>query len=155
MSSARHLARGTAVASLFLLAGVGSAVHAAVPPSHDNDRARDARAQYARDRANCLSGHTTEGLKTCLREAGAREQAAREHDLTSPSPREMAANERRRCDPLPGDDKQACLARVQGHGTESGSVAGGGILYEYHEVVPGTPPGTTPLPANSSQGTGH
>ncbi len=44
-----------------------------------------AETRYQQDRANCLAGKTAESQKTCLKEAGAALQAAREHDLKSPS----------------------------------------------------------------------
>ena len=37
-----------------------------------------------------------------------------------------------RCERLSGDDRQDCVARIKGHGTESGSVESGGI---YRELV--------------------
>jgi len=94
-----------------------------------------AQAQYEQDRADCLAGRSTEDRRTCLREAGARLQAARAHDLSSPSPAQLAANARKRCDVFKGDDRQTCLARVA-DGTVSGSVAAGGELREYREMVP-------------------
>jgi hypothetical protein len=46
-----------------------------------------------------------------------------------------------RCEALAGDDRAACVARMNGEGTISGSVAGGGILRELvtSEVVPSPP----------------
>ena len=44
-----------------------------------------------------------------------------------------------RCEPLAGEDKAACEARVMGYGSTSGSVAGGGVLREVETVV--MPPG--------------
>jgi len=110
-------------------------------------------ARYQQDRADCLAGKSTEDRNTCLKEAGARLQAARQHDLATPSPAQAAANARRRCEPLQGDDRKACLARADGLGTTTGSVAGGGELHEYREIVPGVradvPPtaaGPAPVP---------
>ena len=99
-----------------------------------------AETRYQQDRANCLAGKTAESQKTCLKEAGAALQASREHDLKTLSPAQLAANERKRCEPLSGDDKKTCLARATGLDTAvSGSVAGGGQLKETVTVVPGTP----------------
>ena len=46
-----------------------------------------------------------------------------------------------RCDALAGDERVACVARIRGEGTVSGSVAGGGILRELvtTEVMPSEP----------------
>ena len=95
-----------------------------------------AEARYQQDRANCLAGKTAEDQKTCLKEAGASLQAARQHDLSSPSQAERIANARKACDPLSGLDKKACLARAEGDGTISGSVAGGGVIKENSVTVP-------------------
>ena len=151
MSNDRILKRrmAAAAAAALVLAGAGTAAQGAVPSTQGT-----AEAQYAHDRANCLAGRRNEDLKSCLRESGASLQAARHHDLSSPSPRQLAANARRRCDPLSGDDKRACLARVEGEGTASGSVAGGGILYEYHEIIPGTAPDAHALPDAASPPSG-
>ena len=110
-----------------------------------------AETRYQQDRANCLAGKTAESQQTCLKEAGAALQAAREHDLKSPSPAQVAANERKRCETLSGGDKADCLKRAAGLDTSvSGSVAGGGDIKETVTVVPGTPeihPETMPAPA--------
>ena len=103
-----------------------------------------AEQRYQQDRANCLAGKTAESQQTCLKEAGAALQAAREHDLKSPSPSQIAANERKRCETLSGGDKADCLKRAAGLDTTvSGSVAGGGDIKETVTVVPGKP-GTAP-----------
>ena len=103
-----------------------------------------AEQRYQQDRANCLAGKTDESQKTCLKEAGAALQAARQHDLKSPSPAQIAANERKRCEALSGDEKADCLKRAANiDTTTSGSVAAGGDLKETITVVPGTP-GTAP-----------
>ena len=99
-----------------------------------------AELRYQQDRANCMAGKTAEGQKTCLKEAGAALQAARTHDLKSPTPEQIAANERKRCATLSGDDKKDCLKRAAGVDTTvSGSVAGGGELKETVTVIPGKP----------------
>ncbi len=99
-----------------------------------------AETRYRQDRANCLAGKTVQDQKTCLKEAGAALQASRRHDLKSGDPAQLAANERKRCEPLSGDDRKACLARAAGMDTSvSGSVAAGGQLKETVTVVPGTP----------------
>ena len=121
------------VAVVFSTFSVGAISANAATPSA-------AETRYQQDRANCLAGKTAESQKTCLKEAGAALQASREHELKSGNPAQLAANERKRCEPLSGDDKKACLARAAGMDTtSSGSVAGGGDLKETVTVVPGTP----------------
>jgi hypothetical protein len=107
-----------------------------------------AEQRYQQDRANCLAGRSTESRKTCLTEAAAALQAARRHDLTSPTPGQVAANERKRCEVQSGDDRKQCLQRAAGIDTTvSGSVAGGGDLKETVTVIPGKP-GTPPVDVN-------
>ncbi len=121
------------VAAVFSTFSVGAISATAAAPTA-------AETRYQQDRANCLAGKTAESQKTCLKEAGAALQAPREHDLKTASPAQLAANERKRCEPLSGDDKKACLARAAGMDTTvSGSVAAGGQLKETVTVVPGTP----------------
>jgi hypothetical protein len=113
-----------------------------------------AEARYQRERVRCLSGQSQEDAATCLKEAGAALQAARLHQLTSAQADQLAANARKRCDPLPDDQKRACLARMNGEGTVSGSVDGGGLLREYVEIVPGTPAEASAPAAVGSNGGG-
>lgn len=121
------------VAAVFVTFSVGAISATAAAPTA-------AETRYQQDRANCLAGKTAESQKTCLKEAGAAFQASRQHDLKSGDPAQLAANERKRCEPLSGDDKKACLARAAGMDTTvSGSVAGGGQLKETVTVVPGKP----------------
>jgi hypothetical protein len=125
------------VATVFSTFSVGAISANAAPPTA-------AETRYQQDRANCLAGKTAESQQTCLKEAGAALQAAREHDLKSPSPAQVAANERKRCETLAGGDKADCMKRAAGLDTTvSGSVAGGGDIKETVTVVPGSP-GTTP-----------
>lgn len=118
-----------AVLSTFSVSAISA--HAVAPSA--------AEARYQQDRADCLSGKTDESEKTCLKEAGAALQAARQHELKSPGATRVAANERARCDPLSGDDKASCLKRADGVDTSvSGGVAAGGDIKETVTVVPGT-----------------
>lgn len=112
-----------------LLCGVAQAAPPA--PTVSGAELKAARARYAQDAAACRSGQSTQDLATCLREAGAALAEARRGSLGSgPEPHE--ANRLRRCDPLPEDQRKDCIARMQGQGTTSGSVASGGI---YRELV--------------------
>lgn len=99
-----------------------------------------AQSTYRADRAACMSGHTNESRATCLKEAGAAEQARR-HDKLGSSNQNYAQNAMARCQLQPGaSDRQACEARIgnTGNTSVSGSVAGGGLLFET----------VTPVPAN-------
>jgi hypothetical protein len=91
----------------------------------------DAAERYQRERAVCTSGQSHQDRATCLREASAahaqmRKSGMMDHDMT------YEQNAQKRCQALPNDDRSACLARMHGHGSTSGSVSGGGI---YREIV--------------------
>ena len=107
------------VAAVFSTFSVGAISATAPAPTA-------AETRYQQDRANCLAGKTAESQRTCLKEAGAALQASRQHVLKSGDAAQLAANERKRCEPLSGDDRKACLARAAGMDTTvSGSVARG------------------------------
>jgi hypothetical protein len=93
-----------------------------------NRGASDAQAQYMRDRAACNAGQSTEDRATCLKEAGAALQAARNGELTSESPAAYRQNVLLRCKEQPADAREACMARMQN--PAQGSVGGGGLLFE-------------------------
>ncbi len=97
-----------------------------------------AQAEYAKERAVCLSGNSPEGQATCLKEAGAALDMARHTGgkLPEESPRTLAENALRRCKVVSAADRFACEQMAEGHGIVSGSVAGGGVLKEYVRVVP-------------------
>lgn len=105
----------------------------------------DATSRYRQERAACLNGQTSQDRATCLREAGAALQEARRGSVES-NPG-YAANAVRRCEKLPEPDRADCVARMQGRGSVSGSVDGGGL---YRELVtretlpPDSPPPKAP-----------
>ena len=100
-----------------------------------------AAALYRQERAVCLSDRSNQDRATCLQEAKAAYGEARRGGLdTDAAP--LADNVRRRCDPLPDEQRQACHARMHGQGSTSGSAATGGILRELS--TPETRPPTAP-----------
>ncbi len=90
-----------------------------------------ARARYAQEVALCKSGGSHQDRATCLQEAGAALAEAKRGALDKGTS-DLAANRILRCNPLPEDQRRDCIARMQGQGTTSGSVEGGGI---YRELV--------------------
>jgi hypothetical protein len=111
----------------------------------------DAMARYQQDRADCMNGQTSEDRATCLREAGAALAQGKRSDLDNgETAAELRRNAFQRCQPLPDEDRLACRARMQGMGTTSGSVGGGGILRELviEEV---TLPNDTNIGPNTTQ----
>lgn len=122
-------------AKLLLCAGVSLAALAARPAHAAPDH--DAGARYQHERATCLDGDSGQNRHDCLREAGAALAEARSGTLVRPgTPPDYDANRLARCDALQGDEHDACVARMQGEGTVSGSVTGGGIYRELTVVEP-------------------
>ena len=87
--------------------------------------------RYLAERAVCMNGQSNQSLQTCLREAEAARAQALKADLDDGAA-DYARNAARRCEQLPPDQGQACVARMQGGGTVSGSAASGGV---YRELV--------------------
>lgn len=90
---------------------------------------------YQHDRADCMSGHSGADKTTCLREAGAALNEARSGKLADANTN-FEGNRIARCGYLKGPDKEYCLRRMNGEGTVTGSVEGGGILRELVVTVP-------------------
>ena len=135
MSSTRSTPRirGIAFCGLGALLFAGSAL------------AETPQQAYQRERAVCLAGQSPQDRTTCLKEAGAALAEARRGGLTPAS-----GAEAERCNALDGIERAACVARMNGAGTVSGSVEGGGVLRELtvREVMPsGSPPQQNVSPA--------
>jgi hypothetical protein len=92
-----------------------------------------ANATYQRDRAACMRGETSQDRATCLREAGAALVEARRGGL---SDGQFERNRMLRCEQQPLEDRDACIRRMSGEGSVSGSVDGGGIIRELVVPVP-------------------
>ena len=91
----------------------------------------DAQATYNSERAACMSGQSGQDRATCLKEAGAALQEARRGNLNDGKV-DYDSNRLSRCDQQPAADRADCVRRMNGEGTTSGSVQGGGI---YRELV--------------------
>lgn len=120
----------------------GTAAKAAAAPASSSS----AQSRYQQERAVCLSGASNQDRATCLKEAGAARAEAQRGGLGD-STEPYADNQRKRCAQLPGSQRQDCLARMQGQGNVSGSVAGGGLLRETVTVVPAA---ASPAPARAA-----
>lgn len=103
-----------------------------------------AQAQAHRGRAACTPVRGDERAN-CLSEASTRRASTRPSHPDE-NPAQLARNALRRCEPLREPDRQDCVARIQGQGTTTGSVAGGGI---YRELVT-REPGSVPAPKPSA-----
>jgi len=102
----------------------------------DSSRVSAAQATYRADRAACLRGETSQDRDTCLREAGAALQEARRGGLGTREDN-FERNRLARCDHQPPEDRALCVRRMNGEGSTSGSVAGGGVFREL--IVPDVP----------------
>ncbi len=110
----------------------------------------DPHARYQREAGVCYALRSFDSRAECLSEAGLRLAIA----LPTPVneyPDALARNALKRCEPLSEPDRTDCVARMQGQGTTSGSVASGGIYRELVTrsvgVVPGAVPATSPAKA--------
>lgn len=88
----------------------------------------------------CDRADSTEDRATCRKEAGAAQADARRGTLDLPA-QDYQKNALQRCLALPAADQDACRMRIDGVGSTTGSVAGGGIT---RELVVENPP---PIPA--------
>lgn len=109
-----------------------------------------ARQRYEQERARCLNGQSHQDQATCLREAASAYAEARAGRLGNGPQAQYQRNAQARCERLPADDRADCLQRMQGHGTISGSVEGGGIYRETVTVTIGDAPGTTSASGTSA-----
>lgn len=94
----------------------------------------DASGNYQSEVQACMTGQTQQDRDTCLREAR-NARADKQRGALVNGSENLQANAMARCEPLAGEDKAACQARVMGYGETSGSVAGGGMLRQVETVV--------------------
>ena len=94
----------------------------------------DSSGDYRRELQACRSDQAHQAREACLEEARNAQAARRSGQLELQGENYMA-NALMRCEPLAGEDKAACEARVLGFGNASGSVAGGGLLRWVETVV--------------------
>ncbi|MHB1125222.1 MAG: hypothetical protein ACYC0T_21240 [Ramlibacter sp.] len=110
------------------------AVTAATAQVTAGPTAIDATGHYQKEVQACLSGQTQQDRETCLREAR-NAQAEKKRGALDNAGAQFEANKVARCEPLAGEEKAACQARMMGYGNTTGSVAGGGVLREVETVV--------------------
>jgi len=103
---------------------------------------------YQQERAACLSDQSQHERTSCLREAGAVRAEARTGRLApGTTPAALAHNALQRCKGLPRENQVICERMVNGEGSASGSVAGGGLIRELVTEVPAVAPMEPAAPA--------
>lgn len=106
----------------------------------------DAKARYQRESARCMAIRTHGERANCLSEASTA-LASTQPERLGEDPGRYARNLFLRCEALPDPERVDCMARLQGKGTASGSVAGGGI---YRELVTREPVAAVPAASAAS-----
>lgn len=102
----------------------------------------DASGNYQQELRTCQGDMPHEDRATCLREAR-NAQAEKRRGRLDNAGGDFTANALARCGAHTGDERGACEARIQGQGTTSGSVAGGGVLREIETTTVVPPPSGT------------
>ena len=97
--------------------------------SAETPAAQSAQSRYQRDKLACMRLRPRDERANCMREASAVLADTHPNRVDS-DPGRYARNALERCKPLREPDRSDCVARMQGQGSTSGSVAGGGITRE-------------------------
>lgn len=105
------------------------------------DTGIDSSGNYQQERGWCMVNTMGEDRVTCLKNSAAAQAEKRRGTLDNKGG-DFNANAMRRCDVFAGEDRAACHARVQGYGSGSGSVQGGGIIKQVETVVQPESPST-------------
>ncbi len=99
-----------------------------------NKALSEAQQQYRQGRPPGLSGQPQQARTPCLKEAGAAYNEARKGALNN-SGSSYSQNAIERCKAQPATDQEACVQRVMGAGSTSGSVKGGGLIRQTETKV--------------------
>lgn len=134
----------------FALTGFAAAF--VIGPAFAADATAEAKSSYAKERADCDAGRTSQDRATCLKEAGAAAEEKKRNKLDNTG--SARQNSVERCNVLTAKDKTDCLARIEGPSTpnqqttSSGSVSGGGVIRETKTTTTG--PAVVVVPAASA-----
>ena len=126
---ADKLIRGTCAFSISALLAITASAQIA-----SGTTGIDATGNAASEMAACKNGTTQQSRETCMTEARNASSSKRAGRLDNAGG-QFKANALLRCEPLKGEDKIACEARVVGLGSAQGSVAGGGVITQVETVV--------------------
>jgi hypothetical protein len=114
-----------------VLCAAGSILVASAAVAAGRVSQSEAQATYNSDRAACMRGDTGQDRATCMKEASAALAEAKRGNLNDGQV-DYERNRLQRCEKQPVEDRADCVRRMNGEGTVSGSVQGGGI---YRELV--------------------
>ncbi|MDQ2779322.1 MAG: hypothetical protein M3Y32_07170 [Pseudomonadota bacterium] len=127
--------------ALVALAAAAGLTASNVASAADSHKAVEKR--FKQESVACIQMKDRDAEQACKKEALAARAEAQNDRLTEPGA-DFAANAQARCKGLPQPEQKNCLARVQGQGVQSGSVASGGVLRELTvPVAPGAASGAT------------
>lgn len=113
----------------------------------DKSGAAASQSRYQREMAACNTAPEGTDKAACRREAGAARASNDLEDKDADAAR-FSSNALKRCESLSEPFRGDCVARIQGDGTTSGSVAGGGVYREL--VTPGIVSPTGPPAVETS-----
>jgi hypothetical protein len=100
----------------------------------------DLEAQYQREKMTCTNGQSNQDRATCLREAGAAYQQAKQGSLNNGPATPYDKNALERCKALPVPDQPDCQRRINNPSDIEGSVKSGGILRKDVTIIPAPAP---------------
>lgn len=123
--------RPKAPALLLVIAALAALAALPALAAGPNNAVVDPKARYAKESAACSRIAEHGARANCLSEASTR-LAATQPTPAGESAELLRQNAIKRCEALPEPERKDCLLRMQGQGTVSGSVEGGGL---YRELV--------------------
>ena len=131
--NARFTSRTPALHILSLGLAAVVALLSAAPAAFAADKAASmgAKARLQHDRVVCARIRAQGVRDECLSEASTL-YAGTQPSHPDENPAQLTRNALKRCEALREPDRQDCVLRMQGQGTTTGSVSGGGI---YRELV--------------------
>lgn len=134
MKISRTLTPALSLSVALLWAGVADPAAASATRAERAQAASTLRA----DLASCRDGSSKQARDACVKEAHAAYAEAL-RGVLGEGLVEGGSNQSKRCMVLTGADQEACMARMRGMGTTSGTAADGGIYRELSTTMPAQP----------------
>jgi hypothetical protein len=89
-----------------------------------------ARTRYEYEKSRCFNRQSIQLKETCQLEVGTAGRQAKSGNRTTASEDQLQRDRELRCNAHPPAEREYCLQRMRGEGTQSGSAERGGILRE-------------------------